>query len=275
MGSLTPDPIGWLTTMYALIVSINLHTILENLAWTLVVVLVSYGLIRLVYFGRGAEAGLYFGRMMLTLLVLTALPTLRGVVHDTWVSAYDWANQLHGPSGVFGLATRLADAGDIIETELGTFMASRAILELGGSGVSFREAIAIGQLTGDPLFIITGIITAVLTPLLFAIYAALIFVSGLVVLIGVTLLPIAGAMLMLPGQGASWLSAWVRMYGSALFTVLFLPIIFGMILSLGMVTPVENMAQSIVDINAELVRTAAEVESARQADTNFFDNLDP
>lgn len=70
------------------------------------------------------------------------------------------------------------------------------------------------------------------------------------------LLPLAGALLMLP-SGSSTTRRWLGMYVAALFTVIFLPVVFGIAVDLGMVQPLARMGAHMQDALDQFT-TAAE-----------------
>lgn len=267
MFQLDLDPIGWLASMHLLVVQNQLHRQIESLSWALVMALTAYGLLRLLYFGRGGELGYLFGRLLLALAVLLSLPLLRGVATDTWAEAYRWASGLGGPLGLLQQQQQLTQNIETLRTELPAFAASQAIMEAGGQGLNLTEAQAVtlqglhgGATPAANLSGMATIILTVLAPLLFALYAALIFFSGFIVLLGITLLPLSGVLLMLPEGGASWLSAWIRMLSSSIFTVIFLPIAFGLVTYLGVVSPTTELASGVQNANiimTDVVNTLA------------------
>lgn len=264
-GTWLPDPNQWIIQMYRLVIDLGLNTTVESLGWALAVSLFAYGFVRALYYGRGGEFPILIGRLILAMVVLLALPAFRGLMHDTWVSVYQWSTQVWDPGLGAGLsmAERLRDASEGMSENLGSFLASVEIMEAGGWDADDSGVVSdtmSNLLTARGWFSDANIILHLLLPLLFSIYAALIFASGMVVLIGNVVLPIAGAILLLPGGGQAWFSQWVRMYAGALFTVAFLPIMFGLIVEVGFVQPVEQINGTIEDALIEVNALAVEVE---------------
>ncbi len=86
---------------------------------------------------------------------------------------------------------------------------------------------------------------------IFGIYSALVYLSGLTVLLAMLLLPLAGAMAVFPG-GLSWWGRWVGMMISAVVTILVLPIMFNIVISLGMIAPMDVLNSHLASLSGEL-----------------------
>ena len=228
-----PDPVAWYKRTSDVITGTGLNTQVETLGYALVFTLFAYGALRASYYSRSSEFAALFGRLLLAGAVLLSLGPIRGALHGTWVSTFGWS------SGIFGdVQEELVDAADDVSLLLAPFFAAGAVVQTAGRRIA-REAT--GAMVEMGASSVTGAasrasqymngVLLLFFPL-FGMYAVLVYASGFVVLLGMLLLPLAGALIMLP-NGASWISRWLGMYVGALFTVIFLPIIFGIAIDLG------------------------------------------
>lgn len=242
-----PDPVAWYKRTSDVITGTGLNTQVETLGYALVFTLFAYGALRASYYARSSEFAALFGRLLLAGAILLSLSPIRSVLHGTWVSAFSWS------SGIFSdVQGELVDAAEGVSLLLAPFFAAGAVVQTAGRRIA-REA------TGVLAEINTSAVTSTASRAsqylngvlllffpLFGMYAVLVYASGFVVLLGMLLLPLAGSLIMLP-NGASWISRWLGMYVGALFTVIFLPIIFGIAIDLGMVQPLARMGTHMQD----------------------------
>ena len=228
-----------------MITSNGLHTQVENLAYALVLALFAYSALRAAYFARSAEFGVLFGRLLLSAALLLSLTPIRSTLHRTWVDAFEWS------SGLFTeVESELLASADNVALLLAPFFTAGAVVTHAGRRVareSLSDVTALGAsgsagLASRATSYMNGILLLFFP--LFGIYAALVFASGFIVLLSMLLLPLAASLTLLP-NGASWLSRWLGMYLGALFTVIFLPVMFGIAVDLGMVQPLARMGEQM------------------------------
>ena len=251
-----PDPIVWYKRTNDLITKNGLHTQVENLAYALVFALFAYGAVRASYYARSSEFGALFGRLLLAAAILLSLTPIRGVLHGTWVAAFEWS------SGLFSeVEEELVEKADEVTLLLAPFFAAGTTVNFIGRRVATKGASAVAQTGASTVSGVAGRATSYMTSVLFlffplfGMYAALVYASGFVVLLSMLFLPLAGALLLLP-NGASWISRWLGMYLAALFTVIFLPVIFGIAVDLGMVQPMARMGTYMQDALTEFTAAA-------------------
>lgn len=242
-----PDPIAWYKRTNDVITKNGLHTQVETLGYALVFALFAYGALRASYYARSSEFGALLGRLLLAAGILLSLTPIRGVVHGTWVAAFEWS------SGLFNeVEKELVENADEVTLLLAPFFAAGTTINFIGRRVAAKGASAIAQTGTSAVSGVANRATTYMTGVLFlffplfGMYAALIYASGFIVLLSMLLLPLAGALLLLP-NGASWISRWLGMYIAALFTVIFLPIIFGIAVDLGLVQPLARMGSYMQD----------------------------
>ena len=242
-----PDPVAWYKRTSDVITGTGLNTQVETLGYALVFTLFAYGALRASYYSRSSEFAALFGRLLLAGAILLSLTPIRSVLHGTWVSAFGWS------SGIFGdVQEELVDAAGGVSLLLAPFFAAGAVVQTAGRRVAQEAAEAAVEVGASSVAgaasrasrYMNGVLLLFFP--LFGMYAVLVYASGFVVLLGMLLLPLAGALIMLP-NGASWISRWLGMYVGALFTIIFLPIIFGIAIDLGMVQPLAQMGTHMQD----------------------------
>lgn len=237
-----PDPIAWYRRTNDVITTNGLHTQVENLAYALVFALFAYGALRASYYARSSEMAALFGRLLLAAALLLSLSPIRSTLHGTWVAAFNWS------SGIFSEAeSDLISSADNVALLLAPFFTIGSLVTSMGRRVARESTQAINSMVATNA---TGLASKASSYMngvlllffpLFGMYAALVYTSGFTVLLSMLFLPLAAALTLLP-NGASWISRWIGMYLGALFTVMFLPIIFGIAVDLGMVQPLERMS---------------------------------
>lgn len=253
-----PDPVAWLAATHAFVTDNGLHGDMERIGWALLFIGFLVGLSRIAYYASEAEWWAVLGRLLLGVLVLSNLSPLQGFVQNTWGSAFAWSSTLagdtveddlvEGAENVEKLITPLLIVGGTAQMFAGK-LASR-IVAAGPKGLA--EAAEAGAATGTKrslAFFVRVIMYAFLP--IFGLYSALVYLSGLTVLLAMLLLPLAGAMVIFPG-GMSWWSRWVGMVISAVVTILVLPIMFNIVISLGMIAPMDVLNNHLAPLSGEL-----------------------
>lgn len=242
-----PDPITWYKRTNDVITGNGLHSQVENLAYALVFSLFAYSAIRAAYYARSSEFGALFGRLLLSAALLLSLTPIRSMLHGTWVSAFEWSSSMFSE-----VETELVESADSVALLLAPFFTAGAVVNYAGrriarestKAVTTMRAAGSSSLASKASTYMNGVLLLFFP--LFGMYAALVYASGFTVLLSMLFLPLAGALTLLP-NGASWISRWVGMYVASLFTVIFLPIIFGIAVDLGMVQPLERMGTHMQD----------------------------
>lgn len=250
---LIPDAVDWLSRTYAFVAQLGLKAGLEGVAWALAFLFFMMGIIRATAYGSVSELQAVFGRLFLVLALLTSTAGVRTFMQDTWRNAYGWSGSVWSGD----LDGRLAEASAKASLLVAPFTGITGVL---GSGLKhaaattaksgFKKAAAAGGASVTAKA--AGYLNAVmflLAPML-AFYSVLVYASGVVVLLCHLFLPLSAAALMLPG-GSSWLSRLVGAYVASVFTVILLPIVFSIAVDLGLVMPLERMAdtwQETVDL---------------------------
>jgi len=274
-----PDPVEWLAATHQFVTSNGLNEDVERIGWAILFVGFLVGLSRVAYYASEAEWWAVYGRLLLGVIVLVNISPAQKFTQNTWNTAYAWSSNLtgdtvedelvEGAQNVESLITPLLIVGGTAQM-FATKMASR-IAAAGSKGLA--EAAKAGAATGTKRslgFFVRLIMYAFLP--IFGLYAALVYLSGLSILLAMLLLPLAGAMVVFPG-GLSWWSRWVGMVISSVVTILVLPIMFNIVISLGMIAPMEVLHGRLEGLSAELNGTRGVIVSPYTAIQTFFSDV--
>ena len=271
------NPIVWLTRMLTLVEAHGIMPSVETLAYSLAAMLFAYGMVRAIWYGRGSELAVLAGRTLLVVALMAMLPTLRSVVFTSWTSVYTWSSGIWGTNGG-GTFDRLLSASADTKEILPSFLASAYAVQSASTGQ--YDATTEGLAAEEPsdaattlskvVTWVAGLIFTVMLPVLFGVYTVVIFVSGMTVLIGIVLLPLAAVFLLMPGGSAvSYIGAWLRMNMGALFVVVFLPVAVSIVVELGIAQPLEHtneaMQQSVDSFNAAVTSLDGAFKDLRDA----------
>ena len=253
-----PDPIDWLAATHKFITGNGLHDDVENLGWAILFVGFLVGLVRTTYYASEAEWWAVYARLLLGILVLSNVSPLQKFTQNSWNTAYDWSSSLtgetvedelvEGAGNVEQLITPLLIVGGTAQM-FAVKMASR-IAAASSRGLAAAAKAGASAGTKRSLSFFVRLIMYAFVPI-FGFYAALVYLSGLTVLLAMLLLPFAGAMVIFPG-GLSWWSRWVGMLVSAIVTILVLPIMFNIVISLGMIGPMDVLNNHLAGLSADL-----------------------
>lgn len=271
------NPIDWLTRMVVLLEQQGVISTVETFAYSLAAALFAYGVIRAIWYGRGSEIAVLAGRTLLVIGLVALIPLIRSTVFITWTSVYSWSSSVWSAEeeGVF---KRLFNAAEATQTVLPNFLTASYAVQAASSrqydatteGLGAEEPSDAADMLSQLVTWVALLIFTAMLPLLFGVYTVIIFVSGMTVLIGVALLPIAAVLLLVPGGAAvSWFGAWVRMNAGALFVVVFLPLAISIVVELGVAQPLERtnetMQQSLERFNQSVIDIEGAFQTLRSA----------
>ncbi len=252
-----PDPISWLSEVHAFVIGNGFHTGMTRIGWALLFVGFLVGLSRVAYYASEAEWWAVYGRLLLGVIVLANVSPIQRQTLTTWNTLYTWSSNLNGETVKTDLEQGAKDVGLLLGP----------ILIVGGGAAMFGGRIAAGAAAagnagiagganvakfgaGRSLGLFTRVLMYAFLPV-FSIYAALVFLSGLTILLGMLLLPLAGAMVVFPG-GLSWWSRWFGMITGSLVNILVLPILFNIVILLGMLGPMDVMQNGLQKASTSL-----------------------
>ena len=245
-----PDPISWLSSVHGFVTANGFHTGMIQIGWAVLFVGFLVGLSRVAYYASEGEWWAVYGRLLLGMVILVnASPIQRGTL-SIWNNLYTWSSTLNGETIQTDLKQGAKDVGLLLGP----------ILIVGGGAAMFGGRIAAGAAAagnagiagganvakfgaGRSLGLFTRVLMYAFLPV-FSIYAALVFLSGLTILLGMLLLPLAGAMAVFPG-GLSWWGRWFGMITGGMVNILVLPILFNIVILLGMLGPMDVMQSGL------------------------------
>lgn len=253
-----PDPVEWLAATHEFVTSNGLHDDVEGIGWAILFVGFMVGLVRTAYYASEAEWWAVYGRLLLGVIVLANLSPIQKFTQTSWNTAYTWSSNLTGETVEDDLVEGAGNVEELITPLLivgGTaqmFAVKMASRISAASVEGLAKAAKAGASSGTKrsLSFFVRLIMYAFLPI-FGIYSALVYLSGLTVLLAMLLLPLAGAMAVFPG-GLSWWGRWVGMMISAVVTILVLPIMFNIVISLGMIAPMDVLNSHLASLSGEL-----------------------
>ncbi len=248
LETVMPNAEDWLRAAHQMTQRLGLVPIADGIGSALLVLFFIVGGLNVAKSASGGELQALFGRLLIAGCIMMLLSPIREFSHDSWLSVYKWSSQVwseelnddlvtavggmsHTLGSLFGITTILSIAGPIVDT---ASVGGNVAQKLAGQGTGVMGNVA-GQI-GQQMWAIV-----LLTVTIFSTYTALVFLSGLSVLIGIVLLPVAAALFLLPGGGV-WINRWLTMFATSLFTIMFLPVVFGLMINLALVGPAQKLA---------------------------------
>ena len=275
-----PDPINWLSEVHGFVIKNGFNTGMERIGWAVLFVGFLTGLARVAYYASEAEWWAIFGRLLLGVIILSNLSPIQKGTLGVWNNLYTWSSAINGESVQTDLAQGSKEVGlllgPIIVVGGGAAMFGGRIAALAAGGGDAGVAAGINAAkfgSGRSLGLFTRILMYGFLPV-FTVYAALVFLSGLTILLGMLLLPLAGAMAVFPG-GLSWWGRWFGMITSSLVNIMVLPVLFNIVILLGMLGPMDVMQTHLQKANTAVNSIFGSVDGAASAEKPGFFNLDP
>ena len=271
-----PDPISWLSDVHHFVTSNGFHTGLIQIGWAILFVGFLVGLSRVSYYASEAEWWAVYGRLILGVLILVNASDIQKGTLGFWNNIYTWSSTINGETIQTDLEQGALEVGALLSP----------ILIVGGGAAMFGGRVAATAAAGGNAGLVSGtnvakfgsarnlgLFTRVLMYAflpVFSIYAALVFLSGLTILLGMLLLPLAGAMIIFPG-GISWWGRWFGMVTGALVNILVLPILFNVVILLGMLGPMDVMQTNLQKASDSLQSIVGTSDATGLLDnTNFL-----
>jgi hypothetical protein len=270
-----PDPISWLSEVHRFVTANGFHTGMIQIGWAVLFVGFLVGLSRVAYYASEGEWWAVYARLLLGMVILVnASPIQQGTL-STWNGLYTWSSNLNGETIQTDLEQGALEVGALLGP----------ILIVGGGAAMFGGRIAAGTTAagnaglvngvkvakfggGQSLGLFTRVLMYAFLPV-FSIYAALVFLSGLTILLGMLLLPLAGAMAVFPG-GLSWWGRWFGMITGGLVNILVLPILFNIVILLGMLGPMDVMQSGLQRASDSLQGIVGGIDGTASLDDPAF-----
>ncbi len=242
-----PTPEAWLDETNKLLDKNNIPTHLLNLGITLLFAGFVYSLVNVMRAHASDQLFLLFGRLIIAGGLILAAPNIRSGSTWIWTGAYDVmkANIVKPATDdlqktldeLYPLLASLVSisvAGDFIGGLAKNIPAVGGVLStLASSSASIATQSANGLLA-----------TMVMLSALYAVYFFAIYASGMIMILVGILVPVLLAFLVIPGM-ASWFSRWFAMGFTSLLMVLAFPILFSVVVTLGVNKPMENVNKQL------------------------------
>ena len=196
---------------------------------------------------------------------------------------YTWSSGIWDVNGD-GTFDRLLTAAEESQDVLPSFLAASYAVQAASSqqydptteGLGTEEPGDAANLLSKVVTGVAGLIFTVMLPILFGVYTVIIFVSGMTILIGIALLPLAAVLLLVPGGAAvSWFGAWLRMNAGALFVVVFLPVAVSIVVELGIAQPLERTNEAMQESLDNFNEAVTNIEEAFQDLQAAFGQVGP
>lgn len=224
-GLTLPDPISWLETTHMTVTGMGIHTALQRIGWAVLFVGFVINLARLTYHGV-SDLFPFFFRIILAVVILTNTSTIQTAAQSAWNTTYDSSSALteYQVQAFMDNGLELAALVGPIVTVGGAGLIAKGVgsaVRAGSAGIKGLALKGAGNLGTKGFGLLARLITYAFIPI-FGLYAAMVFLSGLGVLVGMLVVPLVGAAMIFPGQG-DWLGRWLGMFLNSILTILILP----------------------------------------------------
>ena len=272
-SSILIDPSAWIRSMEELLAVTYIDRFILELSWLVVLLGIVWGGIRVSQVGSSEAYGLLTRLMMSSFVIGLSTYRLGGQtlgdrLLETWNMAYRLGNEalMSTVDVVLEALVTLATMMPVVGPSLTAFA------RLGGTGIKAALA-AGGELMTKGTNMLgtvaqwTGSLAAFELLGLAGAYSAFLVLSASIMVIGLVLLPLAGAMLIWPGSmGREWISMWFRGTVASIITAFFLPVIFAGALQVSVVLPkaaIENAwhaaADAVADATGEVTNNIQQI----------------
>lgn len=190
-----------------------------------------------------------------------------------WEALADIANQINPEEAATAMAAReiaanagknMAGAAGVLavdDASKGAVQLRRGLSAIKGAGAGLK-----GAMRAVPVF---RIIDAVLLPII-SLYSMIIFGSALAIILGAFVLPI-GAVMIVTGNGAGFLSNWSKVMLGAVLTMVVFPIMWGITVQLAIATPLTTFLHDVNQVVDNYKDLVAQLEG--QSSTGLWDQI--
>jgi Peptidase family M23 len=255
-----PTPEVWLDETNKLLDKNNIPKHLLDLGTALLFAGFVYSLVSVMRAHASDQLFLLFGRLIIAGGLILAAPNIRSGSSWIWTGAYD----------VMKVNVVKPATDDLQKTldELYPLLASLVSISVAGDfigGLAKNIPVVGGTLStlasssaGIATQSANGLLGAmVMLSALYAVYFFAIYASGMIMILVGILVPVLLAFLVIPGM-ASWFSRWFAMGFTSLLMVLAFPILFSVVVTLGVNKPMENVNKQLEPVQQsakDLVQT--------------------
>jgi hypothetical protein len=259
---------------------IGLFEIVDRLANILFLVFTGIALVNLAA-RNSLELSLWFlAKLFIVGMVFGLSTEIRDLSRNTWYSTYEFSDDVwHRPGGV---SEQLKSAVDEAEILFPTTFGLVGIVKTGGrkllvttatEGIESQMGRQARKLLNWAPTLLNFMLYAFL-PVIF-IYGALIYLSGIQMLVFLVFFKLAAAFLMLPFGGLGMMRRLVGVYVAALLKVLWLPFMFAILIDLTLRQPMrrfnghlqeglDSVNGAVTDLNSRMPASITEALSPRE-----------
>jgi hypothetical protein len=259
---------------------IGLFSIVDRFANVLFLVFTGIALVNLAA-RNSLELSLWFLAKLFIVGMIFGLSTeIRDLTKNTWYSTYEFSDNVwHMPGGV---SEQLKSAVDEAEILFPTTFGLVGIVKTGGrkllvttatEGIESQMGRQARKLLNWAPTLLNFMLYAFL-PVIF-IYGALIYLSGIQMLVFLVFFKLAAAFLMLPFGGLGMMRRLVGVYVAALLKVLWLPFMFAILIDLTLRQPMrrfnghlqaglDSVNTAVADLNTRMPGSLSEALSPRE-----------
>jgi hypothetical protein len=259
---------------------IRLFSIVDRFANILFLVYTGIALINLAA-RNSLELSLWFlAKLFIVGMVFGLSTEIRDLTKNTWYSTYEFSDNVwHRPGGV---SEQLKTAVDEAEILFPTTFGLVGIVKTGGRKLLVKTATeGIESQMGRQARKLLNWAPTLLNFMLYAflpvifVYGALIYLSGIQMLVFLVFFKLAAAFLMLPFGGLGMMRRLVGVYVAALLKVLWLPFMFAILIDLTLRQPMrrfnghlqaglDSVNTAVADLNARMPASITEALSPRE-----------
>jgi hypothetical protein len=259
---------------------VGLFAIVDRFANVLFIVFTGIALINLAA-RNSLELSLWFlAKLFIVGMVFGLSVEIRDLTKETWYRTYEFSDNVwHMPGGV---SEQLKTAVDEAEILFPTTFGLVGIVKTGGrkllvqtasEGIESQMGRQARKLLNWAPTLLNFMLYAFL-PVIF-IYGALIYLSGIQMLVFLVFFKLAAAFLMLPFGGLGMMRRLVGVYVAALLKVLWLPFMFGILIDLTLRQPMRrfnshlqaglaSVNNAVADLNTRMPASITEALSPRE-----------
>jgi hypothetical protein len=259
---------------------VGLFAIVDRFANVLFIVFTGIALVNLAA-RNSLELSLWFlAKLFIVGMVFGLSVEIRDLTKETWYRTYEFSDNVwHMPGGV---SEQLKTAVDEAEILFPTTFGLVGIVKTGGRKLLIKTASeGIESQMGRQARKLLNWAPTLLNFMLYAflpvifIYGALIYLSGIQMLVFLVFFKLAAAFLMLPFGGLGMMRRLVGVYVAAILKVLWLPFMFGILIDLTLRQPMrrfnshlqaglDSVNTAVADLNARMPASITEALSPRE-----------
>lgn len=271
-GLTLPNPLEWLADMHRVVTGLGLHDGILRLGWALFAVGFIVCVTRLTYYGVSDLFPFFFRAVVATAVLSNTLP-IQTALQNAWNGLYT-TSSASTDATVEEFQTTARQVGLLITPIVATASMGSVLKSFGGAAAraatggirGFATAERAGQ---SGMGLLAKVVMYSFVPV-FMVYAMMVFLSGMIILIGMLLVPLVGAFFILPGMGG-FMQMWFSNIFNALVSIAILPLMMNAVLTIGMLGPLNTMRDAFQPV-AQRYENAL---GALARPWENFNNVDP